>query len=248
VQPLTKHDPRHIGPYRLTGRFGTGGMGTVFVARDAHGTDLAVKVVHDEYSSERDFRTRFAREVDLMRRVLGDDVVPWLERFLTEPEPLTVPVEEVDRAGGVHRYEWDDGGRLVKRTFPDETSIAVEWDPLGRPTAAIQADGGRITYTYTPAGRLQSAVTAEGRTLRFTYDAAGRLASSTDADGNTTQLVRDSATGAITAVQRPHGALPGKASVASQLEPLGSLASRPSTARGAVTMPSNALFCVSASP
>ncbi|PSK89442.1 serine/threonine protein kinase [Murinocardiopsis flavida] len=71
--PLLDDDPRHIGPYTVVGRVGAGGMGTVFAAPDPRpdGRDryVAVKVVLDELATDPEFRTRFAREVDLVQRV-----------------------------------------------------------------------------------------------------------------------------------------------------------------------------------
>ncbi|QVQ54946.1 serine/threonine protein kinase [Spiractinospora alimapuensis] len=44
-------------------------MGTVFAAVDPSDTPLALKLVHGEYAVDEEFRARFAREVDLLRRV-----------------------------------------------------------------------------------------------------------------------------------------------------------------------------------
>ncbi|WP_216630557.1 serine/threonine-protein kinase [Nocardiopsis coralli] len=76
-RPLGEADPRKVGPHRLLGRVGSGGMGTVYLAR--HGRDgySAVKVVHPEFAADREFRARFAREVDLVRRVDS----PFVPRF-----------------------------------------------------------------------------------------------------------------------------------------------------------------------
>lgn len=71
VAPRTGTDPTAIGPFRIVGRLGAGGMGAVYAAVDAGGAPLALKVVHREYAADTDFRARFAREVDLMRRVSG---------------------------------------------------------------------------------------------------------------------------------------------------------------------------------
>ncbi|MDA2803542.1 serine/threonine-protein kinase [Nocardiopsis suaedae] len=71
VDPRTPNDPTDVGPFRIVGRLGAGGMGAVYAAVDASGAPLALKVVHREYAADTAFRARFTREVDLMRRVSG---------------------------------------------------------------------------------------------------------------------------------------------------------------------------------
>ncbi|WP_214111378.1 serine/threonine protein kinase [Acrocarpospora catenulata] len=69
--PLTSEDPPQIGPYRLVGRLGAGGMGVVFAGIDARGVRAAVKLVHASYASDLEFRARFAREIAVLGRVKG---------------------------------------------------------------------------------------------------------------------------------------------------------------------------------
>jgi len=89
VQELQGGDPRRIGPYRVVGRLGAGGMGMVFAARSAGGRLVAVKVIRAELAGDPEFRVRFAREVAAARSVSGlftapvvdadaDGPVPWL--------------------------------------------------------------------------------------------------------------------------------------------------------------------------
>ena len=86
---LQPGDPRQIGPYRLVGQLGSGGMGRVFLGLSAGGRPVAVKVVRPELAADQEFRVRFGREVAAARRVSGlftalvvdadvDGPVPWL--------------------------------------------------------------------------------------------------------------------------------------------------------------------------
>ncbi|MFD8013535.1 serine/threonine-protein kinase [Streptomyces sp. NPDC059762] len=76
ILPALAGDPARVGPYRIVGRLGTGGMGTVYAALDTDGDRLAVKVVHPAQACDEEFRARFRREVALTSRVSGPCLVP----------------------------------------------------------------------------------------------------------------------------------------------------------------------------
>ncbi|MFE6889749.1 protein kinase [Streptomyces sp. NPDC057694] len=68
---LTHDDPVHLGPYRLVARLGSGGMGTVYMARSAGGRTLAVKTMHAAIAADPAARTRFRLEIDAARVIGG---------------------------------------------------------------------------------------------------------------------------------------------------------------------------------
>src|SRR6202162_2996435 len=89
VAGLQPGDPREIGPYRLLGQLGSGGMGQVFLGMSAGGRPIAVKVIRAELADDPEFRTRVPSEVEAARKVSGlftalvadadlDGPVPWL--------------------------------------------------------------------------------------------------------------------------------------------------------------------------
>jgi eukaryotic-like serine/threonine-protein kinase len=71
VGELQPGDPQTIGPYRLVGRLGQGGMGQVFLGVSRGGRPVAVKAIRPELAADPGFRTRFGREVAAARRVSG---------------------------------------------------------------------------------------------------------------------------------------------------------------------------------
>ena len=71
MEQLKPGDPSRVGNYRLIGRLGEGGMGQVFLGLSPGGRQVAVKVIHPGYASGKQFRERFAREIEAARRVGG---------------------------------------------------------------------------------------------------------------------------------------------------------------------------------
>ncbi|MER5201786.1 serine/threonine-protein kinase [Streptomyces sp. NPDC002825] len=87
MESLNAEDPVSVGPFRLIGRLGVGGMGRVFLARSAGGRTVAVKVVHAELAAQDEFRRRFAREVAALERVGGTGTAPVLGSDTTAESP-----------------------------------------------------------------------------------------------------------------------------------------------------------------
>jgi hypothetical protein len=71
MEHLKPGDPSRVGNYRLIGRLGEGGMGQVYLGLSPGGRQVAVKVIHPGYASGKQFRERFAREIEAARRVGG---------------------------------------------------------------------------------------------------------------------------------------------------------------------------------
>ena len=87
AQQLQPRDPRKVGPYRLLGRLGSGGMGQVFLGRSPGGRLIAVKVVRAELAEQAEFRNRFAREVAAARKVSGLFTAPVVDADVDAPVP-----------------------------------------------------------------------------------------------------------------------------------------------------------------
>ncbi|WP_268220488.1 serine/threonine-protein kinase [Streptomyces sp. EMB24] len=106
MRPLDTDEPTVVGPYRLLGRIGSGGMGRVYLGRSAGGRTVAVKIVHPHFALDEEFRARFRREVDAARRVGGawtapvldadpDARVPWVATAYAAGPSLTAAVTEL---------------------------------------------------------------------------------------------------------------------------------------------------------
>jgi len=105
VGVLQPSDPRLIGPYRLIGRLGAGGMGRVFLGVSAAGRPVAVKIIHAELAADPEFRARFSIEVAAARKVSGlftalvadadvDAPVPWLATAYVNGPSLSEAVRD----------------------------------------------------------------------------------------------------------------------------------------------------------
>jgi serine/threonine protein kinase len=105
VLPLQPADPQAIGPYRLLGQLGVGGMGQVFLGLSAGGRLVAVKVIRAELAADPEFRARFRREIAAAHKVSGlytaavvdadvDGPVPWLATAYVPGPSLAQAVSE----------------------------------------------------------------------------------------------------------------------------------------------------------
>ncbi|GAB2870412.1 serine/threonine-protein kinase [Streptomyces mayteni] len=72
MRPLRDQDPREVGGYRLLGTLGTGGMGTVYLARSQRGRLVAVKLVRPDLAGNQLLQERLEREIRSAMRVEGD--------------------------------------------------------------------------------------------------------------------------------------------------------------------------------
>ncbi|HTX29380.1 MAG TPA: protein kinase [Streptosporangiaceae bacterium] len=87
VRALEPGDPVVIGPYRLRGQLGAGGMGRVFLGLSAGGRLAAVKVIRAELAMDPEFRARFEREVAVARKVSHQFTAPVIDADLDGPVP-----------------------------------------------------------------------------------------------------------------------------------------------------------------
>ncbi|MFJ8463206.1 serine/threonine-protein kinase [Streptomyces swartbergensis] len=111
--PLGVDEPTVVGPYRLLGRLGSGGMGRVYLGRSAGGRTVAVKIVHPHFALDEEFRARFRREVDAARRVGGAWTAPVLD---ADPDARVPWVATAYAAGPSLSAAVAEGGALPAHT------------------------------------------------------------------------------------------------------------------------------------
>ncbi|MDA5144757.1 serine/threonine-protein kinase [Streptomyces sp. AD681] len=132
MRPLEVDEPTVVGPYRLLGRLGSGGMGRVYLGRSAGGRTVAVKIVHPHFALDEEFRARFRREVAAARRVGGAWTAPVLD---ADPEARVPWVATAYAAGPSLTSAVADGGPLPAH------SVRALGAGLGEALAAVHALG-----------------------------------------------------------------------------------------------------------
>jgi eukaryotic-like serine/threonine-protein kinase len=87
MHELQPGDPALIGPYRLRGRLGAGGMGQVYLGLSPGGRAVAVKVIRADLAQDPEFRARFRREIAVARKVSGLFTAPVIDADVDGPVP-----------------------------------------------------------------------------------------------------------------------------------------------------------------
>jgi eukaryotic-like serine/threonine-protein kinase len=153
VAPLAPGDPAVVGAYRLVGRLGRGGMGTVYLGQPAVAAapgvpDLrvAVKVVHPDLAADAGFRARFREEVAAARRV-----APFCTARVVDADPHAAqPYLVTEYVDGVSlRQAVDERGPL------DGSTLAGVALGVAAALAAIHA-AGLVHRDLKPANVLLS--------------------------------------------------------------------------------------------
>jgi eukaryotic-like serine/threonine-protein kinase len=144
MQPLGSDEPTTVGPYRLLGRLGSGGMGRVYLGRSAGGRTVAVKIVHPHLALDEEFRARFRREVEAARRVGGAWTAPVLD---ADPEATVPWVATAYAAGPSLAAVVADGGPLPAH------SVRVLGAGLAEALAAVH-DLGLVHRDVKPSNVL----------------------------------------------------------------------------------------------
>ncbi|MEU4497511.1 serine/threonine-protein kinase [Streptomyces sp. NPDC023998] len=72
--PLSFGDPIRLGPYRLAGVLGEGGMGKVYFGHDNSGRSAAVKVLRPELGHDQHLAQRFVREAQTAQAVTSKGI------------------------------------------------------------------------------------------------------------------------------------------------------------------------------
>ncbi|WP_328562045.1 serine/threonine-protein kinase [Streptomyces coelicoflavus] len=144
MRPLEDDEPTVVGPYRLLGRLGSGGMGRVYLGRSAGGRTVAVKIVHPHFALDEEFRARFGREVDAARRVGGAWTAPVLD---ADPDARVPWVATAYAAGPSLTAAVADGGPLPAH------SVRALGAGLGEALAAVH-DLGLVHRDVKPSNVL----------------------------------------------------------------------------------------------
>ncbi|GAA1678984.1 serine/threonine-protein kinase [Streptomyces yatensis] len=152
MKPLGTGDPLRLGPYRLIGVLGAGGMGQVYLGRDGQGRTAAVKVLRPEVAHDPHMAQRFVREAHAAQAVRGDGVArvlaaqteggrPWIAtEFLAGP---TLD-QAVERYGALEEPAVRALGAALVRTLHDIHGAGLVHRDLKPSNIVLTSRGPRV--------------------------------------------------------------------------------------------------------
>ncbi|MGW0770383.1 protein kinase domain-containing protein [Streptomyces sp. NPDC002676] len=152
MRPLGTGDPIRLGPYRLLGVLGEGGMGKVYAGQDDAGTVAAVKVLRPELAHDTGLAQRFVREALAAQAVRSPGVAavlgaqteggrPWIAtEFLAGPTLDQV----VDQHGPLDDAKLRALAASVARTLRDIHAAGFVHRDLKPPNIVLTSGGPRV--------------------------------------------------------------------------------------------------------
>ncbi|OIJ91021.1 hypothetical protein BIV25_30260 [Streptomyces sp. MUSC 14] len=152
MKPLGTGDPLRLGPYRVLGVLGEGGMGKVYVGRDGAGSLAAVKVLRPELVHDTNLTQRFVREAQAAQAVRSNGIAnvlgawteggrPWIaSEFLAG---LTLD-QAVDTYGPLDEPALRALATALARTLADIHAAGFVHRDLKPPNIVLTSAGPRI--------------------------------------------------------------------------------------------------------
>ncbi|MER5631479.1 serine/threonine-protein kinase [Streptomyces nitrosporeus] len=166
-------DPAEIGGYPLEARLGSGGMGTVFLARTSSGRPVAIKLIHQQFAADDEFRIRFRQEVAAARRVSGAftaavvDAAPDAE----QPWMATAYIEGLTLAQRIAAQGPLDGAELrrlaigLAEALRDIHRVGVVHRDLKPSNVVLSPEGPRVIDFGISRAADQQTLTMTGRVI-----------------------------------------------------------------------------------
>ncbi|MGW7526743.1 serine/threonine-protein kinase [Streptomyces sp. NPDC054783] len=152
MKPLGQGDPLRLGPYRLHGVLGEGGMGKVYFGADVSGRPAAVKVLLPELAHDGHLTERFLREARTAQAVTSEGVArvlaaeleggrPWIAtEFLAGP---TLD-DAVARFGPLDDAAVRELARSLARTLQDVHATGLVHRDVKPPNVVLTSRGPRL--------------------------------------------------------------------------------------------------------
>ncbi len=166
-------DPAEIGGYPLEERLGSGGMGTVFLARTSSGRPVAIKLIHQQFAADEEFRIRFRQEVAAARRVSGaftaavvdaapEAEQPWMATTYIEGLTLAQRITERGPLNGVELRKLAIG---LAEALRDIHRVGVVHRDLKPSNVVLSPEGPRVIDFGISRAVDQQTLTMTGRVI-----------------------------------------------------------------------------------
>ncbi|WP_367044086.1 PQQ-binding-like beta-propeller repeat protein [Streptomyces sp. Je 1-332] len=166
-------DPAEIGGYPLEARLGSGGMGTVYLARTASGRPVAIKLIHQQFAGDEEFRIRFRQEVAAARRVSGAFTAavvdadpeaehPWMATAYIEGHTLA---QQIAKKGPLAGAELRTLAIGLTEALRDIHRVGVVHRDLKPSNVVLSPEGPRVIDFGISRAADQQTLTMTGRVI-----------------------------------------------------------------------------------